>query len=81
MRIGNTVHVSGTTALDASGALVGRGDAGAQAVQTLKPGTPTEVVTQAETQASVEVKVTVGQPTTTSTTTTAKTKKKATGNK
>ncbi len=36
VRIGNTVHVSGTTALDASGALVGRGDAGAQAVQTLK---------------------------------------------
>ncbi len=36
VRIGNTVHVSGTTALDAAGALVGRGDAGAQAVQTLK---------------------------------------------
>ncbi len=36
VRIGNTVHVSGTTALDASGTLVGRGDAAAQAVQTLK---------------------------------------------
>ncbi len=36
VRTGNTVHVSGTTALDASGALVGRGDAGAQAVQTLR---------------------------------------------
>ena len=35
VRIGNTVHVSGTTALDASGTLVGRGDAAAQTVQAL----------------------------------------------
>jgi len=34
--VGNTVHVSGTTALDAQGQLVGRGDARAQTVQTLR---------------------------------------------
>jgi enamine deaminase RidA (YjgF/YER057c/UK114 family) len=36
VRVGNHVWVSGTTATDASGAIVGPGDAGAQAVQTLK---------------------------------------------
>ena len=36
IRVGRVVHVSGTTALDASGNLVGRGDAGAQAMQTLR---------------------------------------------
>jgi len=36
VRVGNTVHVSGTTALDAQGQLVGRGDARAQTVQTLR---------------------------------------------
>ncbi len=30
VRVGNTIHVSGTTALDDNGDLVGRGDAGAQ---------------------------------------------------
>jgi enamine deaminase RidA (YjgF/YER057c/UK114 family) len=35
VRVGNIVHVAGTTALDASGNLVGRGDARAQTVQTL----------------------------------------------
>jgi enamine deaminase RidA (YjgF/YER057c/UK114 family) len=36
VRVGNVVHVAGTTALDASGKLVGRGDARAQTAQTLR---------------------------------------------
>jgi enamine deaminase RidA (YjgF/YER057c/UK114 family) len=36
VRVGNVVHVAGTTALDAQGQLVGRGDARAQTVQALR---------------------------------------------
>ena len=36
VRVGNTVHVSGTTATDGEGGLVGKGDARAQTQQTLR---------------------------------------------
>lgn len=36
VRVGNTVHVSGTTATDANGQIVGIGDPYAQAIQILK---------------------------------------------
>jgi len=36
VRIGNSVYVSGTTATDSDGSIVGKGDPYAQAVQTLK---------------------------------------------
>ena len=36
VRVGNVVHVSGTTATDEAGGLVGRGDARAQTMQALR---------------------------------------------
>jgi enamine deaminase RidA (YjgF/YER057c/UK114 family) len=36
VRVGNVVHVSGTTATDETGAIVGKGDARAQTIQALQ---------------------------------------------
>jgi enamine deaminase RidA (YjgF/YER057c/UK114 family) len=36
VKVGNVVHVSGTTATDEGGGLVGKGDARAQTIQTLE---------------------------------------------
>ena len=36
VKVGNTIHVAGTTAVNAEGQVVGKGDAYAQSVQTLK---------------------------------------------
>ena len=36
VRVGSTIHVSGTTATDATGAVVGRGDPYAQTVQAIR---------------------------------------------
>jgi enamine deaminase RidA (YjgF/YER057c/UK114 family) len=36
VRVGNVIHVAGTTATDANGTLVGAGDAYAQAVQAIR---------------------------------------------